>query len=79
MDNSYKISYFKSDNKIIVLIVPTNKSVSAIIKKITVTFDIKTNDILQLKLDEEANSSTTYFFSQPKFNTLKSDESFSIS
>lgn len=79
MDISYKISYFKRGNNIIVLIVPTNKSVFELIREITLTFDCKTLDIKQLRLEEGANSSTTYYFSDPRFNTLKSDESFSIS
>lgn len=79
MDASYRISYFQKDNNIVVIILPTNKSVSDMIKKITVSFDKKTLDILQLQLDEGAKSSTIYYFTDPKLNTLKSDESFNLS
>lgn len=79
MDATYRINYFQSANNIIVIVIPTNKSVSEIIKQITVTFNKKTLDIIQLRLDEGANSSTTYYFTGHKLNTLKGDESFSIS
>ncbi|MFA5850690.1 MAG: outer membrane lipoprotein carrier protein LolA [Bacteroidales bacterium] len=78
MDSSYKISYFQNENKIFVFVVPSNKSVSEMIKKISVTFEKVTLDILQLQLDEGAKSSTIYYFTQPKFNTIKSDETFRI-
>jgi len=78
MDSSYKITYFQNDNKIFVFVVPSSKGVSDMIRKISVTFDKATLDILQLLLDEGAKSSTVYYFTQPKFNTIKSDESFRI-
>lgn len=78
MDSSYKITYFQNDNKIFVYVIPSNKGVSEMIRKISVTFDKVTLDILQLQLDEGAKSSTTYYFTQQKFNTIKSDESFRI-
>ena len=78
MDSSYKITYFQNENKIFVFVIPSNKGVSDMIRKISVTFDKVTLDILQLQLDEGAKSSTIYYFTQPKFNTIKSDESFRI-
>ena len=79
MDATYQNILFPSGNNIVVIVVPTNKSVSDIIRQITVTFDKKSLDIIQLRLEEGANSSTTYYFTEPKLNTLKGDESFSIS
>ncbi len=78
MDSSYKITYFQNDSKIFVFVVPSNKGVSDIIRKISVTFDKVSLDILELQLDEGAKSSTIYNFTRPKFNTIKSDESFRI-
>lgn len=79
MDSSYRVSYFQNGSNIVVIVLPTNKSVSDMINKITVTFDKITLDILQLKLNEGAKSTTVYYFSEPEFNTIKSDESFRIS
>jgi len=78
MDSSYKITYFQNEDKIFVFVVPSGKGVSEMIRKISVTFDKVTLDILQLQLDEGAKSSTIYYFTQPKINSIKSDESFHI-
>lgn len=79
MDSSYKISYFRDGRNIVVIVLPTNTGVSEMIDKISITFDGVNLNILQLKLYEGAKSTTIYNFSDQKFNTIKSDESFSIS
>lgn len=78
MGSSYRISYFKKGNMVIVEIFPSNKNVSGMIKMITVTFDQSNMNVLQLQLDEGAGSSTRYMFSGQKFNTLKGDEKFNL-
>lgn len=78
MGSSYRISYFKKGNVFIVEILPANKSVSGMIRMITVTFDKSSMNVSQLQLDEGAGSSTVYMFSGQKFNTLKGDEKFNL-
>jgi len=79
LDNSYSITYFRAkDGSIVVEVIPKVKSVSDMIKKITVTFDPHTVLVSRLKLEEGAQGITTYSFTKPQINTIKNDENFSI-
>lgn len=78
MGDSYKINYSKDNNNIFVNIVPANKSISDMIQSITITFSKIKIDILEIKLEEGANSITKYIFSEPLYNTIKNDEGFNI-
>jgi outer membrane lipoprotein-sorting protein len=79
LGNFYEISYYKnSASDIVVDVVPINKSVSDIIRKITVIFNHADMLVTRLRLDEGAQSSTLYYFTDPKINTIKNDEGFNI-
>ncbi len=79
MGLNYKITYFQNENSILVYVVPTNKTVYDFIKQITIIFHKNTLDVIELRLEEGANSVTKYIFTDPKYNTISDDESFNIS
>ena len=78
LDGEYDLQYFQSASEYFVKIVPTSQSVKAYIKEIGITFDRKTMGVKRLRMTENNDDYTDYIFTNPQYNTLKSDEKFAI-
>ncbi|SFS53286.1 Outer membrane lipoprotein-sorting protein [Porphyromonadaceae bacterium NLAE-zl-C104] len=78
LDREYDLEYFQSDSEYFVNIVPASKAVKVYIKEIDITFDKKTMDVKRLRMTENNDDYTDYIFTNPQYNTLQSDEKFTI-
>lgn len=78
MSSSYRLEYFETPDTYIVRIRPVSESVRAYIDRILITFDKKDLSVLKLRLAENAKDYTEYRFTGKKYNTLTSDEKFTI-
>jgi len=79
LGTSYSISYFKEkDDSFYVEIVPKAKNIAEIISKISVNFNPSTFLVSKLSLEESAQSTTIYYFSGHRINTINDDEKFNI-
>ena len=78
LDREYDLQYFQSDSEYFVKISPTSKAVKAYIKEIGITFDRQTMGVKRLRMTENNDDYTDYIFTNPQYNTLPSDEKFSI-
>lgn len=75
---SYQLEYFETPATYIVRVRPVSKSVQAYIRQIIITFDKKDLSVQKLRLAENTNDYTEYWFSGKKYNTLPNDEKFII-
>ncbi|MCK9627307.1 MAG: outer membrane lipoprotein carrier protein LolA [Bacteroidales bacterium] len=79
LGDSYSISYFKEKSgTVIVEVIPKIKSVSDMIKKISVTFEPSNYLVSRLILEEASQSETVYYFKNQQINTINNDENFYI-
>lgn len=78
LDREYNLQYFQSASEYFVRILPTSQAVKAYIKEIGITFDRKTMGVKRLRMTENNDDYTDYIFTNPQYNTLTSDEVFSI-
>lgn len=79
LGDSYSISYFSErSGAVVVEVLPKIKSVSDMIKKISVTFDTSSYIVSRLVLEEASKSVTTYYFKNQQINTINDDENFHI-
>jgi len=77
-DNSYTIEYLSSPKGVIVTIIPLNKQLLSIIKKITITFNSTSANIESLHIEEGSGGYTEYIFKNQKRNILLNDEVFLV-
>ncbi|MDO5665330.1 MAG: outer membrane lipoprotein carrier protein LolA [Bacteroidia bacterium] len=78
LSKDYELQYFQSSSEYFVKIIPANKSIKAYIKEIGITFDRQSLSVKRLRMTENNDDYTDYIFTNPKYNTLKSDEKFSV-
>ncbi|MDD3034199.1 MAG: outer membrane lipoprotein carrier protein LolA [Bacteroidales bacterium] len=79
LGDSYSISYFNErSGAVVVEVIPKLKSVSDMIKKISVTFEPSSYVVSRLVLEEASKSVTTYYFKNQQINTINNDENFHI-
>lgn len=78
LDKDYELYYFQSASEYFVRILPKSQSVKAYIKEIGITFDKKTMAVKQLRMTENSDDYTDYIFTNSQYNTLQTDEKFSI-
>lgn len=79
LGDSYSISYFKErSGAVIVEVIPKIKSVSDMIKRISVKFEPSGYVVSRLILEEASQSVTTYYFKNQQINTINNDENFNI-
>jgi len=79
LGDSYSIFYFNERSGAVnVEVVPKIKSVSDMIKKISVTFEPSSYVVSRLVLEEASKSVTTYYFKNQQINTINNDENFHI-
>ncbi len=79
LGDSYSISYFSErSGDVVVEVLPKIKSVSDMIKKISVTFDSSSFIVSCLVIEEASKSVTTYYFKNRQINTINNDENFHI-
>lgn len=78
LSKDYELQYFQSVTDYFVKITPVNKSIKAYIKEIVITFDRTSMAVTQLRMTENNDDYTDYFFTNQKYNGLKNDEKFRI-
>lgn len=78
LDREYDLQYFQSDSEYFVRISPTSKAVKAYIKEIGITFDRQTMEVRRLRMAENNDDYTDYIFINSQYNTLQSDEKFTV-
>lgn len=78
LSKDYELQYFQSLSEYFVKITPVSKSIKAYIKEIGITFDKQSLGVKRLRMTENNDDYTDYIFTNPKYNTLKSDEKFSV-
>lgn len=78
LDKDYELHYFQSASEYFVRVLPKSQSVKAYIKEIGITFDKKTMAVKQLRMTENSDDYTDYIFTNSQYNTLQTDEKFSI-
>lgn len=78
LSKDYRLEYFQSDADYFIKITPISKSIQAYVKEIEITFDRQTMGVIQLRMTENNNDYTDYFFFNQKYNTLKNNEKFTI-
>lgn len=78
MTAAYKQEYFETSTLYVVRIYPVAASVQAYIREITISFDKKDMSVQTLRLAENAKDYTEYRFTGKKYNTLVTDEKFTI-
>lgn len=78
LDREYDLQYFQSDSEYFVKISPTSQAVKAYIKEIGITFDRQTMGVKLLRMTENNDDYTDYIFTNPQYNTLQSDEKFTV-
>lgn len=78
LDKEYELQYFQSVSEYFVKISPANQAVKAYIKEIGITFDKKTMEVKRLRMTENNDDYTDYIFTNPQYNTLQSDEKFTV-
>ena len=76
--SSYKLEYFETPTLYVVKIQPTSKSVKAYISEIVISLDKKDMAVKTLRLSENEKDYTEYHFTNKKYNTLTSNEKFTI-
>lgn len=75
---SYNLEYFETPTLYVVKIRPTAKNVKAYISEIVISLDKKDMAVTTLRLSENEKDYTEYRFTNKKYNTLTSDEKFTI-
>ncbi|RNC65215.1 outer membrane lipoprotein carrier protein LolA [Proteiniphilum sp. X52] len=78
LGKEYDLQYFQSDSEYFVRISPTSKAVKAYIKEIGITFDRRTMEVRRLRMAENNDDYTDYIFINSQYNTLQSDEKFTV-
>ncbi|SFK26999.1 outer membrane lipoprotein carrier protein LolA [Proteiniphilum acetatigenes] len=78
LGKEYDLQYFQSDSEYFVRISPTSKAVKAYIKEIGITFDRQTMEVRRLRMAENNDDYTDYIFINSQYNTLQSDEKFTV-
>ena len=78
LDKEYDLHYFQSPTEYFVRITPSSQSVKAYIKEIGIAFDKKTMSVKRLRMMENNDDYTDYIFTNPHYNTLHSDEKFTV-
>ena len=78
LDKDYELHYFQSASEYFVQILPQSQAVKAYIKEIGITFDRQTMGVKKLRMTENNDDYTDYIFTNPQYNTLQSDEKFTV-
>ena len=78
LDKDYELHYFQSASEYFVQILPKSQAVKAYIKEIGITFDRQTMGVKKLRMTENNDDYTDYIFTNPQYNTLQSDEKFTV-
>ena len=75
-EKEFAISYFKVDNSYMVKFVPKDKSMHQFIASFELTFDIKTADVVKVKMIEPSEDYTEIIFKNKQRNTTVPNEIF---
>lgn len=74
----YEVEYFEGASLYEVVIRPTNPSVQAYLRSITIRFDKQDMSVQTLRLAETEKDYTEYEFTHKQYNTLADDEKFTV-
>ncbi len=75
-EKEFAISYFKVDNSYMVKFVPKDKNMHQFIASFELTFDIKTADVVKVKMIEPSEDYTEIIFKNKQRNTTIPNEIF---
>lgn len=75
-EKEFSISYFKVDDSYMVKFVPKDKSMHQFIASFELTFDIKTADVVKVKMIEPSEDYTEIIFKNKQRNTTVPNETF---